>query len=102
MNLKKRLKALESTLLEDPIVLCFRDGSTRELRGPRYFMLRLFVAAHGGEDVTPWEAQQLALIRQCASAREPGGAHMVELVAVAMIAAETVRSDPHPEYDECG
>ena len=102
MNLKKRVKALESTLLEDPIVLFFRDGSARELRGPRYFMLRLFVAAHGGEDVTPWEAEQLALIRQCVDAREPGGAHLVELVAVMMAAAEAVLNDPHPEYDECG
>lgn len=102
MNLKKRIHALESTILQDPIVLYFRDGSTRELRGPRYFMLRLFLAAHGGEDVTPWEAEQLELIRQRVSAREPGGGHMVELVAVAMIAAESVRNDPHPEYDECG
>jgi hypothetical protein len=100
MNLKKRVKALESTLLQDPIVLYFADGSARELRGPRYFMLRLFLAAHGGEDVTPWEAEQLQLIRQCVSAREPGGGHMVELVAVALAAAETVRNDPELDRSE--
>jgi hypothetical protein len=79
-----------------------RDGSTRELRAPRHFMLRLFVAAHGGEEVIPWEAEQLALVRQSVGAREPGGARMVELVAVMMTAAEAVPNDPHPEYDECG
>jgi hypothetical protein len=98
MKLTRRVQALESTILRDPIVLHFADGSTCALRGPRYFMLRILKAVGDAEGATAWELEQLELIRRCVSAREPGGAHMVELVKVMLLAAE---SEPNPEYDKC-
>ena len=98
MKLTRRVQALESTILRDAIVLHFADGSMRALRGPRYFMLRILKAVGDAEGATAWELEQLELIRRCVSAREPGGAHMVELVKVMLLAAE---SEPNPEYDQC-
>ena len=94
MKLTRRVQALESTILRDPIVLHF----ARALRGPRYFMRRILKAVSYAEGATAGELEQLELIRRCVSAREPGGAHMVELVKVMLLAAE---SEPNPEYDKC-
>jgi hypothetical protein len=80
VKIEKRLRALEARLSSEPVVLGFADGSTKEICGPRHFLLDLFCATRSGADLSPVQAEQLDLIRQSVSAREPGGGHMVELV----------------------
>jgi hypothetical protein len=80
MRLEKRIRALEARLIADPLVLCFADGSTRELGGRGDFVMGLFHKACGGVDISPGQAAKLDLIRKSVSAQEPGGAHMVELL----------------------
>jgi hypothetical protein len=94
-KLKERVDALEVTLREEWAILYFEDGTTREIRGPRGFLFRLFRATRVGPDVTPGQAEHLKLIRQCVGAREAGGAHMVDLIKCMMAAEETIRNmDP--------
>jgi hypothetical protein len=64
-------------MLSDPVILRFADGSTQILTGRRYFLLDLFSGVCGG-DLSPTEAAQLDLIRQCVAAEEPGGGRMIE------------------------
>jgi hypothetical protein len=80
MRFEKRIRALEARMTTDPLVLYFADGSTRELRGPRHFLLSLLVGACGGADLSSRQAEQLDLIRQSVSAHEPGGGHMTEVL----------------------
>jgi hypothetical protein len=80
MNFDKRIRALEAQLIADRVVLHFPDSSTRELDGPRYFLLSLFSGACGGGDLSPEETVKLDLIRKSVSAEEPGGGHMVDLI----------------------
>ena len=79
MRLEKRIRALEAKLITEPVVLYFADGSTRELRGRGDFLLSLFHRARGG-DLSSRQAEQLDFIRRSVSAREPGGAHMTDLL----------------------
>ena len=87
MNLEKRIRALEAQFHTGPVILYLADGSTRELRGQRYFLLDLFVGACGGGDLSAGQVAQLGLIRQSVAAREPGGARMVEVVRCVLAAA---------------
>jgi hypothetical protein len=80
VRLEQRIRALEARLITDPVILYFDDGSTRELRGHGDFLLRLFQGACGGGDLSPWQAEQLDLVRRSVAAREPGGGRMVELL----------------------
>jgi hypothetical protein len=88
MKLEKRIGALEDKFLGDWVVLYFADGTSQELRGPRYFLGRLVNAVGGGPDVTPHERAQLELIRRCVGAREKGNGHMVEVIQVLMVAED--------------
>ncbi|MGA2435381.1 MAG: hypothetical protein ABSG25_08850 [Bryobacteraceae bacterium] len=45
MRLEKRIQALESGLIADPVVLHFAGGSTRELRGRGDFLFNLLPGA---------------------------------------------------------
>jgi len=67
-------------MIAAPIVLYFADGSTREICGSADSVLGLIRAACRGQDLTPWQSEQLNLIRRSVYALEPGGAHMVELL----------------------
>jgi hypothetical protein len=80
MKFERRLRALESKMLADPVILYLPDGSKRGIHGPRNFLLDLFVGACGGADITPAQAAQLDLIRQSVAAQEPSGARMTELI----------------------
>jgi hypothetical protein len=80
MRLEKRIRALESKMHSDPVILYFADGSKREIHGPRNFLLHLFVGACGGADITPAQAEQLDLIRDSVAAQEPGGARLTEII----------------------
>lgn len=84
MKLEKRLRALERRMLSDPVVLFFEDGTTRELSGPKGFLLHLFCDTCRGAGLTPGQAEQLDLIRRSVTAREPGGGHMIEVVRCAL------------------
>lgn len=75
MSLRRRLEALEKGKAgDDPIILHMQDGRTEMLPGGSDYMLDLFTRACRG-DRTP----EMALIAQCVSASEPGGAHMIDL-----------------------
>ncbi len=80
MKLERRMRALESKMLADPVILYFADGSTREICGRSDFLLRLFYAACGGADLSPAQAEKLDLIRRSVAVQEPGGARMTELI----------------------
>jgi hypothetical protein len=87
MKLEKRIRALEAQLVTDPVILHFSDGTTRELRGPGDFLLRLFNGICSGADLSPEHTAKLELVRQSVDAEEPGGTHMVELLRAFLAAA---------------
>ncbi|MGA2150083.1 MAG: hypothetical protein ABSH49_34590 [Bryobacteraceae bacterium] len=80
MKFEKRIRALETRFLGDPVILYFADGSTQEICGRGDHLLNLFVDACGGADLSRWQAAQLELIRQSVDAQEPGGGHMIEVL----------------------
>lgn len=75
VNLRRRLEALEQNLSSEPILLLMPDGRTETLPGHNDYVLDLFSRALRG-DRTP----EMEVIAQSKSSREPGGAHMVDLV----------------------
>jgi hypothetical protein len=79
MNLEKRLRALESGGITDPVILHFADGSTRRISGGQY-LVELLSAATGRANVL--ENQHLNWVRECVAAHEPGGGHMIEVLKV--------------------
>jgi hypothetical protein len=79
MRLERRIRAFEASLIMDPVILHFADGSTRELHGPGDFLLRLFPGVFGKANLSPRQAAQLDLIRQSVGSKEPGGGRLVEL-----------------------
>jgi hypothetical protein len=99
-RIENRIQDLESKWRSDAVVLHFADGSTKMLRGPKYFLGGLAAAAARGARCTSEQEQQLQLIRLAAYAEEPGGGRMIELIKVMMIAADV---DPslNPELDAC-
>jgi len=80
MRLEKRLRALEARLVSNPVLLDFADGTTREIHGRADYLLDLFAGACGHQNLSSKQSTDLELIRQCLSAREPGGGHMVEVI----------------------
>jgi hypothetical protein len=88
MRLEERIRALEDRMLSRPVILHFADGSTRELRGPCGFLLKLF-AGLSGEELDPEQAEQFELVRRCTSAEDPGGGHLVQMLKALMEPAET-------------
>ena len=83
MRLEERVKTLETRMFADPVVLHFADRSTRELRGPRGFLLDLFPGL-SGENLSPEQAEQFDLIRRCSSVEEPGGGHLAAMLRALM------------------
>lgn len=98
MNLEKRLRALETELTTDALTLTMPDGSTPRLRSHGYIG-RLYSGMFGNTDTDPALAGELDLIRRSVDSKEPGGAHMVELLRALLNspvenptdAAETIR-----------
>jgi len=74
MNLKRRLKALESKVVVEPIQLNMPDGSTVSLGGNGDYALNL-LARVCQEARTP----EKELIARSVSSTEPGGGHLVDL-----------------------
>ncbi|MGA2738550.1 MAG: hypothetical protein ABSG65_14030 [Bryobacteraceae bacterium] len=80
MRLEKRIRALEARMLADPVILYFADGTTREICGRAEYLLRLFCAATGGEDLNPRQAAELDLIRDSVGEGGASCAHMTQLI----------------------
>jgi hypothetical protein len=78
MRIEGRIRKLEKRMTSSPLILYFADGSTREIRGPRYFLLDLVCAMN--RNPTPTQAEQLELIRSATYADEPGGGRLTELI----------------------
>jgi hypothetical protein len=87
MNLDQRLRRLETTFLDDPIVLFFEDGSTREIRYPGERILRLYTAAVSGQaEPGSTTRQHLDWIRDANDYFNPGGGHMINLIRLVLAA----------------
>jgi phosphosulfolactate synthase (CoM biosynthesis protein A) len=82
MKIEKRIRALEARMSSDPVVLHFADGSTRELRGQRYFLLDLIGVACRGADISASQAAQLEAVRQSLWAEEPDGGRLTEVIRI--------------------
>ena len=80
MKLNRRLQALEKEFASEPILLQMPDGSIETITGAGDHLLRLFEAAAGGRDVGSEQAAQLEMIRQCTGSKEPGDAHLVDVI----------------------
>jgi hypothetical protein len=91
LRLEKRIRALEARMIADPVILHFADGSTRKLRGPGDFLLRLFPGVFGKASLSPGQAAQLDLIRQSVGSKEPGGGRLVELLQCLLLAQADAR-----------
>jgi hypothetical protein len=87
MRLGRRIRALETRMVANPVILYFADGSTRVLHGRKYFLLDL-LRSISGENLSSGQAAQLDLIYQSVAAHEPGGGHMVELLRALHAPAE--------------
>ena len=74
MNLKRRLEALESKVVTEPIQLNMPDGSTVSLRGNGDDALNLLARVRQ-EARTP----EMELIARSISSTEPGDGHLVDL-----------------------
>ena len=79
MKLERRIRALERTLMTQPVRLRLEDGSVAEIRGPRDFLLTLFLAACDAE-VSATHREQLNLIKRSISSEQPGSGRMVDLI----------------------
>jgi hypothetical protein len=74
-------------MISDPVIQHFADGSTQELRGPRYFLLDLLHAV-GRADISASQAAQLDAVRRSLWAEEPGGGRLTELIRILPESAE--------------
>lgn len=85
MNLNQRLRRLETTFVDEPIVLFFEDRSTREIRYSGQRILSLFMAAMSGE-AAPGSAtrQHLDWIRDSTGCFDPAGGEMINLIRIAL------------------
>ena|ERR1035438_5028747 len=80
MKLEKRIRALESKMLADPVILYFPDGSTREICGRADYLLKLFCTACYGGELSPRQAAELDLIRDSVGEGGASCAHMTQLI----------------------
>ena len=80
MNLRRRLAALEKRLITEPTLLMMPDGSTARIPGRGEYLLKLFVVAARGANISPEQAAELDLIRRSTESIEPGGGRIVELI----------------------
>lgn len=81
-DLEKRIGKLEAAVEARTcrVLLRMRDGSSREISGPRDLLLRLHYALCTGRKLTPKETEQVNLISRAIGAKEPGRGHMVEII----------------------
>ena len=80
MKIERRLRALESKMFADPVILYFADGSTREICGRADYLLKLFCTACYGGELSPRQSAELDLIRGSVSAGGASCAQMTQLI----------------------
>ena len=80
MKIERRLRALESKMLADPVILYFADCSKQDTHGPRNFLLDLFVDACRGADLSPRQAAELDLIRNSVGEGGASCAQMTQII----------------------
>jgi len=85
MNLEQRLRKLENSLLTEPMILYFADGSTRKLPGSGEDLLHLYSGILEGEDKNPHLRTQVDWIRTCNGAIQPGGGQMFDVLRLIVI-----------------
>ena len=100
MKIERRIQALEARMTSAPVILYFTDGGAQALRGPRFFMARLFMAVLE-RNATPYQGEELALIRQSVGSQERSGGHMVDLVRLTLAAMENGPPVGQSELDRC-
>src|SRR5450755_2054384 len=93
MRIEGRIRKLEKKMTSSPLILYFADGSAREIRGPKYFLLDLVCAMN--RNPTPTQAEQLELIRSATYADEPGGGRLTELIKALTPAPADPPDPPH-------
>jgi hypothetical protein len=84
MNLRRRLAALEKRLISVP-TLVMPDGRTASIPGRCEYLLKLFVVAARGANISPVQAAELDLIRRSTDAIEPGGGRLIELIRCCLL-----------------
>jgi hypothetical protein len=85
VNLRRRLEALEKRLISEPTLLMMPDGSTARIPGRGEYLLKLFVVAARGANISPEQATELDLIRLSTTAIEPSGGRLVELIRCCLL-----------------
>ena len=80
MNLRRRLAALEKVLISEPTRLVMPDGRTATIPGHGMYLVKLFVSAVSGANISAEQAAELDLIRRSTESIEPGGGRIVELI----------------------
>lgn len=80
MKFHRRLDALERQFISEPTILTMPDGSTATITGPDDYLVTLLALSTRCETATPGQAAHLELITRCTDSREPGGAHLVDLI----------------------
>ena len=80
MNLRRRLASLEKRLISEPTLLSMPDGRTASIPGRGEYLLKLFVVAARGANISAEQAAELDMIRRSTDAIEPAGGRMVELI----------------------
>ena len=80
MRLEKRVRALEASMLADPVILYFADGSTREICGRADCLLKLFCTACYGGELSPRQAAEFDLIRDSVGEGGASCAQMTQLI----------------------
>jgi len=85
MNIRRRLEALEKRLISEPTLLFMPDGSTASIPGRGEYLLKLFVVAARGANVSPEQAKQLELIQRSTGAIKAGGGCLVEVIRCCLL-----------------
>jgi hypothetical protein len=73
VNLRRRLAALEKRLISEPTLLMMPDGSTARIPGRGEYLLKLFMVAARGANISAEQVAELDLIRRSTDAIEPSG-----------------------------
>jgi len=95
MRIEKRLRALETKLRADPVILYFADGSSRPISGRRPFPFSLFADLCERAELSAKQLEQVELIKQCVAGKEPNGGHMVDVIRCMLHGGHG-----DPRYDE--
>jgi hypothetical protein len=71
--LEKRLRALETRVQVDPVILTLSDGTSRKICGSPMHTMRLLRSVFRTDGLTPAEAADRELLRSAITIKEPRG-----------------------------